>query len=231
MWWFISGGVLLLLGAICLFWAAPDYRRQKEAIKFLAHQTIADLLAIHATLRERSLVSLESLYERCSIAGVIERREQAPEPSSEGEPVLYKIWIEHKDASGEITRTSKRENWDTRFWVRDDTGSILVDPLSATIELFRAQTFENEQELRTEQALRVGQPVYILGWLSDFHGQPIIINKGSSGADIVNTHYVITWRSRQLMAEEARSSWLTFLWMGPILGLIGVVLIVIGFVS
>jgi hypothetical protein len=231
MWWFIIGGVLLLFGAILAFGAAPDYRRQKEAVKFSPNHTIANLLDIHAALREREPSSLASLLEQCSISGVIESAEHADVPASEGQPVLYKTRIKHKDASGEVARTSNREDWTSRFWVRDSTGRILVDPLSATIELFRPQTFEDEQEIRTEQALRVGQPVYIVGWLCDFHGQPMITNKGASGQGIVNTNYLITWRTQQSMIEEAKYTWLSMIVAGPIFILVGALLIALGFID
>ncbi len=232
MWWFIVGGIFLLIGAALLFSAAPDYRRQKEAIKFAPNHTIAELLTIHATIRDREPASLANLCERCTITGIIESKDaqDSPEaPTSERQPVLYKTRIQHKDTKGEIVRTTEREDWTTRFWVRDDTGRILVDPLAATIELFRAQTAEDDQEIRREEALRVGQPVYILGWLTDFHGQPMVANKGITSYGAVNLEYIISWRSRQALVEEARNSWVGMLWLGPILMILGIGMIALGF--
>jgi hypothetical protein len=231
MWWFIIGGVLLLSGSLLIFGIAPDYRRQKEAIMSSPNHTIASLLDIHATLRERGPSSLASLLVRCSISGVVDGTEQTDAPAHEGQAVLYKTRTQEKDASGEVVRTSKREDWTSRFWVCDHTGRILVDPLSATIELFRPQTFEDGQETRTEEALRVGQPVYIMGWLCDFHGQPMIADEGASGQGIVNIHYLITWRTQQSMVKEAKYTWQSLLWTGLILILVGILLIGFGFIA
>ncbi len=227
MFGLIIGGLLLLFGAIML-WGVWDEGRKKEDVKFLPTSSIGSLLTIHSNIRDNQREALMTLFERCKISGIIDASE-SDEAAYERQPVLYKTRIKQKNTSGKIVQTHSNEDWQSKFWVRDDTGRMLVDPLGATIELFRPQTTETKQEIRTERALRVGQPVCIMGWLTDFHGQPIIANKGSTEGGVVNAHYVITWRSPQALIEETSSTILALKILGPISVLLGSILIALGF--
>jgi hypothetical protein len=121
-----------------------------------------------------------------------------------------------------------------RFYVRDSTGRVQVDPTEADIDLQETdQRYDDRDEptrsgrrtlgfRETERALPIGTQVYILGCAVDMFGEPTVArHPGDSKA-----RFLISWRSEQELAERASSASSSMRNAAMVFGVLGVVLLV-----
>ena len=116
--------------------------------------------------------------------------------------------------------------------MRDASGRVLVDPTNAELDL---QAIDERYEVvtsslgdserrtrREEKALPLGQPVYVLGYMAERQGQPVIQRHPSDSSK----KFLISYRSEQELtsANKWRAALLYF--VTGISGSAGVLLIV-----
>lgn len=114
-----------------------------------------------------------------------------------------------------------------RFFVRDATGLVAIDPAGARIEMVetvaRYEQYSglggNEREIwRQEHALPLGNRVYVLGYLSNDQGAPIIARHPTERA----RPFIISHRGEADLKARARGTSYS-LYLGAVLCLAGAV--------
>ena len=75
---------------------------------------------------------------------------------------------QHRDSDGNMEtrwQTTEAKTWGAPFLVRDESGAVLVDPTDAKMVLSEKNRVDDENLVskRTENALLIGDPVYVLG--------------------------------------------------------------------
>jgi hypothetical protein len=259
-------GVLALLVAVGLFFAARSQRAKLEALS--GAQTYTTELAHDVHRRVVENLGTEALQQVCDITGIIEcdapltgplsakpcvaytyrkvrdvEEEVPPEPDDEAGEKGSKG--AQDDAKPDAPRTQRRtETVESRdetvehFWLRDDSGRILVSPKGAELDLEETGTHEEDadepaQEGRrvlgyrtTEHALTVGSQVYILGCVVDLQDQPLI---GRHPTDSEQA-FLISWRTERDLTQRAESGSRSYQIAAIVSGVLGVVLLVLAFV-
>jgi hypothetical protein len=134
----------------------------------------------------------------------------------------------------EYTQIEAPNDRRVRFYVRDASGRLLVDPAWATMDMPRTnERYESVTSgvdsarpetvgaWNTEDALALGSPVYVLGYLGEVYGEAALICHASS-----KEHpFVISHRSeRELEQRVSTRSNLLYLGSG-VAGVLGGVLI------
>lgn len=129
----------------------------------------------------------------------------------------------------------------TRFYVRDASGRVLIDPAWASIEMPRtkeqydsttsgadSQRAETVGAWQIEEALSLGQQVYVLGYLGEFAGEPALVCHPSDRSE----PFLISHRSERELARTATTRSNAFYLAGGatgVLGVLGVLLAVLRF--
>lgn len=97
-----------------------------------------------------------------------------------------------------------------RFWVRDETGRVEVDPEGAQFDLkesdsgFECYTNGTNTERRIqhlERGLPVGQQVYVLGYLLNNDGEPLIARYPLGGEQ----RFLISYRNERQLTSKTRT--------------------------
>ncbi len=232
-----AGGLLLIVAAICVA-AALRGEDRLLAIMDTPTSSAGDILAIHRN---------NGAYgQACEVAGVIECDSALSGPLSEQACVAYSntlTWEEwgrpgmfdkRAATSDLVYRTGGAEFDDQRapmFWVRDASGRVLVDPINAELDL---QPIDSRYEVvtssfgdserrtrREEKALPLGRQVYVLGYLGERQGQPIIQRHPSAPAK----KFLISYRDEQALTRSNRVRAALFYFLGGISGSAGVLFI------
>jgi hypothetical protein len=196
----------------------------------------------------------EALAQACEVTGTIEADAPLSAPLSKTACVAYSYTVTREyeedvsttDEHGKTTtkteqRTETVSNDDrrTRFFVRDATGRVLIDPADAEIDLADSGSrFDPAQgatlaRTRTlghrhhEQSLAVGTSVYILGCVVDGQGQPMI----ACGPKDRKQKFIISRRSERELAASAASAARWWYYGAAGAGALGLVVLLIGIVS
>ena len=232
-----AGGLLLIVAAICV---TAALRGENRLLAILDTPT-SSALDIQAIYRNNGAYG-----QACEVAGVIECDTSLSGPLSGQMCVAYShmlAWEEwgkpglldkRSGTSDLVYRTGGTEFDDRRaatFWVRDASGRVLVDPINAELDL---QPIDSNYEVvtsgygdserrtrREEKGLPLGQPVYVLGYLGERQGQPIIQRHASDSSK----KFLISYRSEQVLTRVNRLRAAAFYFVAGISGSAGVLLI------
>src|SRR5215213_11508078 len=232
-----AGGLLLLIAAFC---TAAALRGEDRLLAILDTPTSSalDIQAIHRN---------NGAYgQACEVTGVIECDASLSGPLSGQMCVAYShmlaweewgkpgIFDKRSGTSDLVYRTGGTEFDDRRaptFWVCDASGRVLVDPINAELDL---QPIDSRYEVvtsgygdserrtrREEHGLPLGQSVYVLGYLGERQGQPIIQRHVSDSSK----KFLISYRSEQALTRVNRLRAAAFYFVAGISGSAGVLLI------
>jgi hypothetical protein len=101
-----------------------------------------------------------------------------------------------------------------RFYVRDSTGRIAVDPADAFIDMpetvaryesYTGAELNVERQIwREEHALPMGNRAYVLGYLANDHGEPVLMRHPVDSG----RHFIISHRDEQALLAHTR--WRTY---------------------
>ncbi len=259
-------GVIALLVAVGLFFAARSQRAKLEALSGAQTYTVQLAHDVHQRVVEN--LGTEALQQVCDITGTIECDEPLTGPLSE-KPCIAYSYRKVRDVEEEVPpeaddeadeKGSKGASDDTKpaeprtrrstetvesrdeqvefFWLRDDSGRVLVSPKGADLELEETGTHEEGADeppaegrrvlgyRTTERALTVGQQVYILGCVVDLQDQPLI---GRHPTDS-DQAFLISWRTERDLTQRAESGSRSYQIAAAASGALGIVLLVLGFV-
>ena len=246
----IFGIILLLVAAGCWFAARGQVGRLR-AIN--AADTFTAQMLLELYNRVVPALGGEALAQPCEVAGTIEADAPLIAPLSNTACVAYTYQVMREyeedvtttDSNGKTTtetqqrsETASSDERRTRFFVRDATGRVLIDPADAELDLIDSGTrFDPAQQTtltrtRTlghrhkEQSLAVGTPVYILGCVVDGQGQPMIARSPKDHKQ----KFIISRRSERELAASAASAARYWYYGAAGAGALGLVLLVIGIV-
>ena len=247
----IFGIILLLVAAGCWFAA----RAQAERLRAIdAADTFTAQMLLELYNRVVPAVGGEALAQPCEVAGTIEADAPLTAPLSNSACVAYSYQVtreyeedvtttdEHGKTTTETQQRSETASNDerrVRFFVRDATGRVLIDPADAELDLVDSGTrFDPAQQTsftrtRTlgqrhrEQSLAIGTLVYILGCVVDGQGQPMIARSPKDHRQ----KFIISRRSERELAASAASAARNWYYGAGGAGALGLVLLVIGIVS
>jgi hypothetical protein len=232
-----AGGLLVLVAAICVVAAARGEGRL-QAIQAVPTTSAHDIAAIHRA---------NGAYgQACEVTGVIECDASLSAPLSGQSCIAYShgvAWEEwgrpamygrHSGAGEMVYRNGGTEFDDRRvplFWVRDATGRVLIDPTNAELDLLEIdQRYDvvsssfGDSERRTrreEKALPLGGQVYVLGYLGERQGQPVVRRHPSDAAK----KFLISHRGEQELTSANRTQAAIFYFVAGISGSLGVLLV------
>jgi hypothetical protein len=168
----------------------------------------------------------------CEVKGIIECDNPLVAPMTKQPCVAYNHQVERRyeerDSDGSTRTNSETVHHDSRqvnFWVRDETGRVLILPERAQLELIQsASHFESGPSMGfqidlsrgvvdfqagsgtngfhyTESVLPLGQQVYVLGSLQNRQGQPVLAARDKQ-------RFLISWRSEEELVQSA-AKWTT----------------------
>jgi len=233
----ILGAVLLLTATYCVIAAL----RGEDRLVAILDTPTSSALDIHAIHRNNGAYG-----QACEVTGVIECDAALSAPLSGQACVAYShtlTWEEwgkpglfdkRSGTSDLVYRTGGTEFDDRRaptFWVRDASGRVLVDPINAELDL---QEIDSRYEVvtsgygdserrtrREEKGLPLGQPVYVLGYLGERQGQPVIQRHTGD----TSKKFLISYRSEQALTRANRLRATVFYFVAGISGSAGMLLI------
>src|SRR5215207_3792465 len=232
-----AGALLLLIAAFCVTAAL----RGEERLLAILDTPTSSALDIQAIHRNNGAYG-----QACEVAGLIECDASLSGPLSGQACVAYShslTWEEwgkpglfdKRSGTSDLAYRSGGTEFDDRraptFWVRDASGRVLVDPINAELDL---QPIDSNYEVvtagygdserrtrREEKGLPLGQPVYVLGYLGERQGQPIIQRHASDSS----RKFLISYRSEQALTRANRLRAAAFYFVAGICGSAGVLLI------
>lgn len=245
----IIGAILLIVAGICLWvWR----RRQATLVTVGATATYTADLLNDIYRQVASAVGAEALAQRCEVNGSVEADSPLLAKVSGKMCVAYRFTV-NREYEETITATDQQGTTQTRvqrgseviesgdvrmpFYVRDETGRVLIDPEGATIEWQEtASIFEPANDpgfarrralgiRRTEQALLIRERVFVLGHAVDRGGQ-VAIARGPKGGRMI----ISRKSERQLIADTERSA-RNLLIAATACGALGVVALVWGLLT
>jgi hypothetical protein len=238
---FIAAGILLFaLGIVCAMVAA-----RKEARMLV----IADTPTTAAGDVERIYRANGAYGQACEIAGVIECDAPLSGPLTGQSCVAYSHLLRWEDwgkatawdhnrarsADGLVCRDSGTE-FDDRcvptFWVRDASGQVQIDPINADLDLQEldqrydvtlASVGDSERRTwRTEKALPTGHAVYVLGYLAERQGAPVLQRHPTDRTK----KFLISHRSEQKLIGAHRVQSYAYYFAAGISGSLGLVMLI-----
>jgi len=235
--WICAGAVFLVAGLVCAFVAARSEARL-AAIQDTATSTVRD---VAAAFRANGAYA-----QACEIVGTIECDYSLSGPLTGQACIAYSymqaweewgqasMWDRRRSTGGMVRRNGGTEFDDRRvptFWVRDDTGRILVDPINAELDL---KEIDRRYEVTTssfggterrvqhvEHALPLGQ-VYVLGYLGERQGQPVIQRHPSDRSK----KFLLSYRGERELVGADRLRSYGYYFAAGIIGSLGVVLMI-----
>ena len=234
----ILGAVLLLVALVCAL-VAWNSEGRLAAIRDAPSSTAQDVL-----LRYRH--DGGGFGQVCEVAGVIECDASIDGPIS-GRPcaivshtVTWEEWGQpitfgrNTYDTNMVLRGSSTEVNDRHvptFWVRDATGRVLVDPLMATFDLqplderYEVMTTSSGGSERrawhTEKGLPVGQQVYVLGYMGEQSGQPVLRRHPRDR----DKKFIISYRSEQELTRTTNRRANLFYTLAALAGVGGILLV------
>ncbi len=244
-------GIILLIIATILFFVARHEANHLHAMNAADTYTAHLLHEVHKKVT--TSLGGDAMAQPCEITGTIECDTPLHGPLSDQACVAYtrtvtreyEEQVTEEDADGKReTRMERRsetvesEERRVKFWVRDATGRVLVDPDQADLDLIETgDRYEDAPEANrgrnrsrtlgfrhVEQALPVDINVYILGCAIDAQGQPMIARHPSDRKQ----KFFISRKSERELAQSA-ATWSRNYYYGTVgLGVAGLVFMVIG---
>lgn len=242
-------GVILLIAAVVCFFVARGQAGRAQAMSSADTYTAQMLADLYKQVS--GSVGADALAQQCEVAGVIECDKPLTGPVSGAACVAFSRSVVREyeedvtttdDKGHRETKTEQRtetmESEDRRvpFWVRDDSGRVLVNPDEAELDLVdTANRFENAPpaaasgRTRTlgyryaEQALTVGTRVYVLGCAMDGHGQVQVAHNPRG-----KQQFIISRRTEQELMRSAASSARGFYYASLGCGAAGLLLLGLG---
>jgi hypothetical protein len=248
MGYIVFGVLMLFLGGVMLMVARSE-KGKLAAITATDTYTAQMLTDLHQ--RVTTSVGADALAQQCEVAGTIECDAPLSGPVSGKACVAYTYTVTReyeedvteKDAEGKsVTKTrssSETERNETQkvpFYVRDETGRVLLLPEGAELDLLSSgERFDHPASsggrVRTlgwrhrESSLPVGTKVYVLGSLIDHNGAPAIA-RSPKGAK-----FLVSRSSEQELAKATAGSEHGFNIAAAVSAAIGAVLLVIGLIQ
>jgi hypothetical protein len=235
----VIGGVVLALAV--LFIGLGKYQSSKS-------QDIQAAQTYSTSALQQMLSTLPPEGKALEVKGVIECDNPLVSPMTKKLCVAYNFKVERRyedrDLNGDTRSNSETVHQDNRranFWVRDETGRVLVLADGANFDLNQTATqFEtnpnpsfglqidltrglvdfqvgsnyNNGFQYTEHALYIGQPVYVLGSLQSYQGQPALANRE-------NKRFLISWRSEEALLQSSMKWKTAFYALGSLLAVVG----------
>ena len=244
-------GIILLLASAGCFFAARGQTGRLHAID--AADTFTAQMLLELYNRVVPTLGGEALAQPCEVTGTIEADTPLSAPLSNSACVAYSYQVTREyeedvtstDSQGKTTtETQHRSETVTddqrrvRFYVRDATGRVLIDPEDAEIELVESGTrFDQAHALATtrtrtlghrhqEQSLAVGTQVFILGCVVDGQGQPMIARSPKDHSQ----QFIISRRGERELASAAASAARNWSYAAAGSGALGLVLLLLGLV-
>jgi hypothetical protein len=263
----LIGGIILLIIAVICFFFARSQAKKLDAMNAADTYTSQMLTELHSKVV--STLGREALCETCDIEGIIECDAPLKAPLSGTPCVAYTVTVQREyeekvtdtDSEGRKTTRVQRgsESMETNenkvdFWIRDDTGRVLVHPEQADLDLVQtkeqyqpAETHSKQVDFglfnitipagsggigrqtlgyrATEQVLETGIRVYVLGCASDYNGQPAItVHPKSEG------RFMISRRSERDLANSASATSRNLYFAAAGTGVLGMLLTILGLV-
>jgi hypothetical protein len=186
----IAGALLLLiaLGAAIIAW-----RRESGLVAMADAPTLS--AAEVAERHRRALHGSDAMGQPIEVVGTLECAAPLAAPYSETICVAYSYTVSEANerrvvrSDGRSTRAhvfggqDDQQRHVARFYVRDASGRIAVDPAGAAIEMIetvaRYEAYSglagSERQIwREERALPLGYRVYVLGYLLSDQGEPLL---------------------------------------------------------
>lgn len=242
-------GIILLILAAIFFFVARNQSNRLHALNAAETYTVHLLTEIHRKI----IGSLggDALAQKCKIEGTIECDTPLQGPRSGAVCVAYNYSKAReyeqeeirKNAQGEEEKRMERrsetletDSRRTRFWLRDATGRIGVNPEHAELDLvetfntFEPETGRSSGRSRTlgyrsiERALPVGTKVFMLGCMIDDDEQPLIARHPNDRKQ----KFIISRKSDREMAQSAATWSRNFRYATVGLAVVGVLLVVVG---
>lgn len=231
----VATGVALLIIALAAASVAWRGETRLLAMRDAPTLSVAEVTARHA----RAALGVAALGQPVELVGTIECDAPLQAPYSETLCVAYEYDVaeESERLVGRPGRRQARsfeygghdaqERRAPRLYLRDATGRIAVDPAAAQLELVETVArYEQYSGLggseraiwRTERALPLGNRVYVLGYLGDEGGAPLIGRHPTEAG----RRFIISHRDEG--ALRARAGLHAYgLYIGSVLGLAGAV--------
>jgi hypothetical protein len=244
-------GILFIVIAIGCFFAARGQSGRLRAMS--AADTFSSQMLQELYNQVVPTLGGEALAQVCEVAGVIEADAALSAPLSGKACIAYTRTVTREyeedvtstDSEGKTSTTVARHSETVennqqrmRFFVRDTTGRVLIDPEQANLDLIEttnrfdpAQSKPGERT-RTlgyryqEQALPIGAQVYVLGCAVDGGDQPMIAR---SPRDLKQP-FMISRRSERELTTAATSAARKLYYVAGGSGVVGLVLLILGLV-
>lgn len=237
-----GGGILALVAAACAF-AAFRGEDRVQAIQDTPSFNALEIQQIHRHAGG-------GFGQPCEIVGVAECEWSLTGPLS-GQPcVAYShtiTWEEWKQTVHHERDGFGRRKFDTSdhyigggtdvddrhvqtFWVRDATGRVRVDPQNAEIDLMEIdERYEDmstsfggtRRATRIEKALPLGHQVYVLGYLGERQGEPVLMRHPSNP----QKKFLISYRSERDFARASSRSASLYYFLAGSTGTVGLLLV------
>jgi hypothetical protein len=245
-------GILFILVAVALFFAYRNQQAKLRAIGATETSSAALLTQIHQQIV--GSVGGDALAQVSEVSGVIECDTPLRGPVSGQALVAYRYSVS-REYEEPVTRTNSEGKAETKiergsetiesadkrttFWLRDETGRVMVDPEGAEIEEMQelANRFEeandpglarrrNLGKRSRESGLPVGVRVFIFGTAIDRGGQ-LVIARGPKR----DARFLITRKSERELVESGEGSARTLRLLAIVSGVIGVLSLIYGLVA
>jgi hypothetical protein len=243
--------IILLIVSIGCFFAARGQAARLQAIN--AADTFTTKMLQELYTRVVSTLGGEALAQPCEVTGVIEADAPLTAPLSKTACVAYTYPSTREyeeevtptdDQGKRTTETHKRSDTESsedrraRFYVRDETGRVLIDPDQAELDLVDSGTrfdpTRSAPQTRTrtlghrhqEQSLKVGTQVYVLGCVVDGQGQPMIACSPKDRSQ----KFIVSRRGERELANAAASAARNLYYATAGSGVLGIMLLGLGLI-
>lgn len=237
MWWFVGGaGILLAIIAIACVVVALNLDRRVLAMRGTGTLSTSEVERLHRAGERGLRCEIAGVVECDSpLTAPLSNTICVAYSHQVVQHVETGVYSDFEDAHNrrgldgwsrnrEYTQVQSPNDRRVRFHVRDASGRLLIDPAWALIDMKR--TSERYESItsgvdtarpetvgawNTEDALPLGSPVYVLGYLGEVYGEAALICHPAS-----NEHpFVISHRSeRELVRSVATRSNLLYLGAG-----------------
>ena len=230
----ILGVVLLIIAIICAI-IAWNSEGRLAAIRAAPTTTAQD---VYARYRHDG----GAFGQLCEVEGVVECDYSIDGPLSGQSCVIYSHTLTWEDWGqqsfgrrnpGGMARIGGSTEVDDRhvpsFWVRDATGRVRVDPLLAEFDLkeideryeVMSASSSERRSWRTEKALPVDHQVYVLGYIGQKDGEPVLgHHKGDK-----SKRFLISYRSERELTRATGLRTNLFYLLAGIAGIGGIGLV------
>lgn len=242
----MAGGAALLIAAIVCAVLAWRHEGSLLAISETSSSTAAEILGLH----RQALSGMGHFGRPVEISGVIECESSLISPRTSTPCVAFDYTTAQDYERGYRARgfggAHQRRRYEIdyegvghdgrrveRFWVRDSSGRVLIDPAGAELDLKETDAryeiytdgLGGEREAwHRERCLPVGHPVYVLGYLTNHNGEPLIarhpVDRGK--------RFLISHRDERSLLGQTRAGAYGLYLAGGLSGGLGLLLVLIG---